>query len=153
MVEMSDVNHINILYAIALKLLSQATKLRVPISDSTKDSLINWFAQTKSRTYTEQLKQEMSAGVDFLSFFTGKLQKEGSFREEIKETFERRVTDLARQIDLIAAAIQSATRKPVLVIIDDLDKTGAGERRRKNQRRHFARSGEGIAESICPHPG
>ncbi len=34
MVEMSDVNHINILYAIALKLLSQATKLQVPIPES-----------------------------------------------------------------------------------------------------------------------
>ncbi|MEM0980879.1 MAG: ATP-binding protein [Cyanobacteria bacterium P01_H01_bin.58] len=122
MVEMSDVNHINILYSIALKLLSRATELRVPISESTKNALINWFTQTKSRTYTDQLKQEMSAGVDFFNIFRGKLQKEDSFREEIKETYERRVSDLSRQIDLIAAAIQSATHKKVLVIIDDLDK-------------------------------
>ena len=32
------------------------------------------------------------------------------------------LSDLTKQIDLIAAAIQAATRKPVLVIIDDLDK-------------------------------
>ncbi|MDJ0703899.1 MAG: AAA family ATPase [Leptolyngbyaceae cyanobacterium MO_188.B28] len=122
MVEMSDVNHINILYSIALKLLSQATKLRVPIPERTKTTLINWFSQTKSRTYTDQLKQEMSAGVDFFNFFQGKLQKEGSFREEIKETYERRVSELSQHIDLIAAAIQTATQKKVLVIIDDLDK-------------------------------
>ena len=121
-VEMSDVNHINILYSIALKLLSQATKLRIPIPESTKTTLINWFTQTKSRTYTDQLKQELSAGVDFFNFFKGKLQKEGSFREEIKETYERRVSELSQHIDLIAAAIQSATQKKVLVIIDDLDK-------------------------------
>lgn len=122
MVEMSDVNHINILYAIALKLLSQATKLQIPISEGTKETLINWFTQTKSRTYTDQLKQELSVGVDFSSFFTGKLQKEGTFREEIKQTYQNRVSDLSRQIDLISAAIQAATKKKVLVIIDDLDK-------------------------------
>jgi len=122
MVEMSDVNHINILYSIALKLLSQATKLKIPIPESTKTTLINWFSQTKTRTYSDQLKQEMSVGVDLFEFFKGKLQREGAFREEIKETYERRVTDLSRQIDLIAAAIQSATKKPVLVMIDDLDK-------------------------------
>ena len=122
MVEMSDVNHINILYSIALKLLSQATKLRVSIPESTKTALINWFTQTKSRTYTDQLKQELSAGVDFFDVFKGKLQKEGSFREEIKETYERRISELSQHIDLIAAAIQSTTQKKVLVIIDDLDK-------------------------------
>ncbi|MGF1514082.1 MAG: P-loop NTPase fold protein [Elainellaceae cyanobacterium] len=122
MVEMSDVNHINILYSIALKLLSQATKLQIPIPESTKTALINWFSQTKTRTYSDQLKQEMSVGVDLFDFFKGKLQKEGAFREEIKQTYERRVSDLSRQIDLIAAAIQSTIGKPVLVIIDDLDK-------------------------------
>ncbi|MEO0489713.1 MAG: P-loop NTPase fold protein [Cyanobacteria bacterium J06659_2] len=122
MVEMSDVNHINILYSIALKLLSQATKLRVPIPETTKTALINWFSQTKSQTYTQQLKQELAAGVNVFDFFTGKLQKEGSFREEIKETYERRVSELSQHIDLIAAAIQTATQKKALVIIDDLDK-------------------------------
>ena len=122
MVEMSDVNHINILYAIALKLLSQATKQRIPIPDGTKTALQNWFTQTKSRTYSDQLTQAMAAGVNFFDFFTGKLQQEGVFREEIKETYERSVSDLSRQIDLIAAAIFDATGRKVLVIIDDLDK-------------------------------
>lgn len=102
MVEMSDVNHINILYSIALKLLSQATKLQVPISESSKAALLNWFSQTKSRTYSEELKQELSVGVNVFDFFTGKLQKEGAFREEIKETYERRVSELSQQIDRIA---------------------------------------------------
>ncbi len=121
-VEPSDVNHITILYSIALKLLEQATKNSVPLPESTKTTLMNWFGQTKSRIYVDQLKQEMSAGVNVFDFFTGKLQKEGSFREEIKQTYERRVSDLSAQIDLIAAAIQTATKKEVLVIIDDLDK-------------------------------
>ncbi len=122
MVEMSDVNHINILYAIALQLLSQATRQKVPIPEQTKITLQNWFIETKSRTYTDQLKQEFSLGVDIFKWLTGKLQKEDTFREELKITYERRVTDLSDMIDRIAAAIQAATKKEVLVIIDDLDK-------------------------------
>ncbi|NET48781.1 MAG: ATP-binding protein, partial [Merismopedia sp. SIO2A8] len=121
-VELSDVNYVNILYAIALQLLSQATKQRVPIPEKTKMTLTKWFTQTKSRTYTEQLGQEFSAGADLYGFITGKLQTEHAFREEIRETYQRRISDLSKQIDLIAAAIQTTTQKEVLVMIDDLDK-------------------------------
>ena len=58
------------------------------------------------------------------SFFTGKLKTEKAFREDIKETYENSISDLAQQIDLIAGAIQVATRQQVLVVIDDLDKLG-----------------------------
>lgn len=122
LVEMSDVNHVNILYSIALMLLHRATKLQVPIQETTKQNLLNWFTETKNKTYTDQLKSELATGVDFFKLFTGKLQKEDTFREEIKITYERRVSDLSKKIDEIAAAIQAATQREVLVVIDDLDK-------------------------------
>ncbi|MFQ4137875.1 P-loop NTPase fold protein [Nodosilinea sp. PGN35] len=126
MVEMSDVNHINILYAIALRLLRRAIRNEAPIPAHVQEDLKNWFTQTKTKTYTDQLKQEMGVGGNFFEVFTAKLQKEDSFREEIKETYERRVSDLTQHIDQIAAAIQVATGKEVLVIIDDLDKLDLG---------------------------
>ena len=122
MVEMSDINHINILYAIAIQLLSQSSKLRVPLPERTKKTLTQWFTETRSKVYVDQLQQQWSLGADLYGFITGKLQKEQAFREEVKETYQKRVSDLSRQIDLIAAAIQGATQKEVLVIIDDLDK-------------------------------
>ena len=122
MVELSDVNHINILYSIALQLLEQACDKEVPIAEETETKLLTWFTQVKSRVYVEQLKQEMSVGANIFDFFKAKLQREGAFREEIKETFENKVSDLSQQIDLIAGEIQAATKKSVLVIIDDLDK-------------------------------
>jgi nucleoside-triphosphatase THEP1 len=122
MVEMSDVNHINILYAIAIQLLKQAIEAEIEIDESLKAKLTNWFTQTKTRIYSDQLKQEMSIGASFFDWVTGKLQKEQAFREEIKETYENQVSELSEQIDLIAATIQAQAKKPVLVIIDDLDK-------------------------------
>lgn len=121
-IEPSDVNHIQILYSIALKLLEKASAEQVAIPKETEDKLLNWFSQTKSSVYTDQIKQELSAGVNVFDFFAGKLQKESSFREIINQTYERRVSDLSQQIDIIASTIQAATGKPVLVIIDDLDK-------------------------------
>ena len=122
MVEMSDVNHINILYSIALQLMRQAIESGVEIPQSVQSSLTNWFTQTKTRTYTDQLKQEMSAGFNLFEWLAGKLQKEKAFREEIRETYEKQVSVLSEHIDAIARAIQAAAKQPVLVIIDDLDK-------------------------------
>jgi energy-coupling factor transporter ATP-binding protein EcfA2 len=123
MVEMSDVNHINILYSIALRLMEKAMEHEeVSIPESIQKKLMNWFTETRSRVYTQQLQEQMSVGANLFNFFTGKLQTEKAFRDEIKESYQNNVSDLARQIDLVAAAIQGATKKPVLVIIDDLDK-------------------------------
>ncbi len=53
---------------------------------------------------------------------TLKLQKEEAFREEIERVYEKRVEDLVGKADRLAATIEATTKKPVLVVIDDLDK-------------------------------
>ena len=122
MVEMSDVNHVNILYSVALRLMQKANESNVAIKKETQETLLGWFTQIKSKTYSSQIQEQVSAGLNLFDFFTAKLQTEKAFREEIKETFQNSVSDLASQIDRIAAAVQIATQKEVLVIIDDLDK-------------------------------
>lgn len=122
-VELSDVNHINILYAIALRLMEQAVKHKdVSIPESTQKALMGWFTQTRSKVYSQQIQEQLSVGANLFNFLTGKLQTEKAFREEIKEIYKNNVSDLAAKIDEIAATICNATQKPVLVIIDDLDK-------------------------------
>ncbi|MCY7391557.1 MAG: ATP-binding protein, partial [Leptolyngbyaceae cyanobacterium CAN_BIN12] len=49
-----------------------------------------------------------------------------SFRDELETTFAKKISDLVGKSDRLAAAIQIATKKPVLVIIDDLDKLDLG---------------------------
>ncbi|MEL6554013.1 MAG: P-loop NTPase fold protein [Cyanobacteria bacterium J06621_11] len=122
MVEMSDVNHVNILYSVALRLMEAADNAKVPIPQETQDALLGWFTTTKSTIYNKQIQEQLSLGANLFDFFRGKLQTEKAFREEIKETYQNSVSDLASQIDRIAAAVQIATKKDVLVIIDDLDK-------------------------------
>ena len=122
MVEMSDVNHVNILYAVAVRLMEKAIEEKVAIPEEIKETLTGWFTKTKSKTYNKQIQEQLSIGANLFDFFSGKLQTEKAFREEIKETYQNSVSDLASQIDRIAAAIQVAAEQEVLVVIDDLDK-------------------------------
>lgn len=68
-------------------------------------------------------KSEIGFGIDqLLEIATLKLQQEQAFREEIERVYEKRVEDLVGKADRLAATIESTTKKPVLVVIDDLDK-------------------------------
>ena len=124
-IEMSDINHINILFAIAVNLMDEAEKNQVKINESTKKELDKWFAQT-TRTETEKISSQASAGFNLFQIIRGKLQADASIREEIKEEFKNKVSDLIAKLNEIAAAIQVATKKEVIAIIDDLDKIDLG---------------------------
>lgn len=126
MIEMSDVNHVNILYAIALNLLSQVKKVGVQIPQATEQSLLDWFTTTQTETVTKDLKSEVGVGGDWFKIITAKLKNEATFREEIKKTYSRKVSELVKKTDEIAGIIQAYTKKEVLVVIDDLDKLDLG---------------------------
>lgn len=61
-IERSDVNHINILFAIALNLMSEAEARRVEIPKSTKDPLYKWFATRTSTEETNLQEEALSDG-------------------------------------------------------------------------------------------
>ncbi len=124
-IEMSDVNHINILFAIAVNLMWEAEARRVEISQSTKDALYKWFG-TRTRTESTNVQGEASTGFDFLKLITTKLKIDSTIRYELKQEFERKISDLVARINEIAALIQVAVNQDVLVIIDDLDKLDLG---------------------------
>ncbi|WP_414527298.1 ATP-binding protein [Nodularia chucula] len=113
-IEMSDVNHINILFAIGLNLMLEAEARQVNIPQSTKDALETWFT-TRTRT-------EATSDNSILKILSTKLKVDSTIRYEIKQEFERKISELVAQLNIIAASIQAVYKKDVLVIIDDLDK-------------------------------
>ncbi|MCP2731494.1 P-loop NTPase fold protein [Limnofasciculus baicalensis] len=123
LIEMSDVSHVNILYAIGLKLLSNATKVKISVPEDIKQSLLDWTNTTRKETTGDTTKSQVGVGAaDIFKLITLKLQQERTFRNELERTYEKKISELVRNIDRLAAAIQTSTKKPVLVIIDDLDK-------------------------------
>lgn len=122
LIEMTAVTHTNILYAISLLMLSHAQKLGVNVAGDIQQTVLGWNTTTRKQTQGEETVGELGFEIEFLDVFTAKLQREHSFRDELEKTFEKKISDLVGKIDRLAAAIQIKTKKPVIVIIDDLDK-------------------------------
>ena len=121
LIEMSDINHVNLLFAIALQIMDEADQQGINIKDSIKKSLEQWFAK-RTRTEIENQKAEVSAGFDLWGFIKAKLQSDATVRDEIKQEFEPKISELIKQINTIAALIEEATQQEILILIDDIDK-------------------------------
>jgi hypothetical protein len=116
--DLVDLDHINILFAIGISLLEFAKTQNIPIAPAIINSFYRWFNNVI------QLEKDTSGGelaLD-LKFLKLKLQRESETREEVRKKFERTTNELIIKLDEIAAAIMEAAQKPVLVVIDDLDK-------------------------------
>ncbi len=122
LIEMSAVTHVNILYAIALLLMSHGKKIGATSSEDIENTILGWNNTTHKQIASQSVKGELSVKGDFLQVVTAKLQQEKSFRDELEITFAKKISDLVGKIDRLATAIQIKTKKQVLVIIDDLDK-------------------------------
>jgi hypothetical protein len=72
-IEMSAVNHVNILFAIALNLMYEAEARNVEIPPNTKRQIYDWF---KTRTRTTEVELGSGIGFDFnlLSFLKAQLK-------------------------------------------------------------------------------
>ncbi|MCU0526628.1 MAG: AAA family ATPase [Elainella sp. Prado103] len=124
--ESSDVTHTNILYSIAINLVAEAAQHEVSLSKSLTEPLFKWAAK-RTRTETETpLSAEVTAGFDF-KLIKGILKTEATVRDEIKQEFEPKLSDLVNRLNLLVAQIQAETKKEVVVIIDDLDKLDLGD--------------------------
>ena len=124
LIEMSDVNHINILFAIAVNLMEEAEKQSIKIKNSTKETFYQWFAE-HTQTNIDEYRAELETGFNFNGLFAwikGILKTNSTIRDEIKIKFERRISELVNNINQIATVISADCDKPILVIIDDIDK-------------------------------
>lgn len=121
LIEMSDVNHINILFSIAVQLMAKAEQQKIDIKTSIKEKFYEWFA-IRTQTKQEEWKAQVSSGFNFWEIIKGKLQADALTRMEIKRELEKNFSDLTGRINEIASAIETAVSKDILVIIDDLDK-------------------------------
>ncbi len=137
LIEMSDVNHVNILFAMAVKLMEEAENPKDPqdkikISPKTQKAFYLWFSQhTKTETNSRESTLELEAGIDsgasawivkFFAKLKATLKANSVIRDEIKSEFTRKISDLVDRVNDIAAAIEAASEKEILVVIDDLDK-------------------------------
>lgn len=120
-IENSDINYINILFCIGLKLLESAESNNLDLSPSIKEDLVSWFAK-KTKTQLEEVKAETGVGVNLLEWLFLKLKTDVTFRTAIKNEYTPKISELVTKLNEIAAIIETISNKRILVIIDDIDK-------------------------------
>ena len=132
-IERSAVDHVNILFSMALELIETAEKHSIQLPKGTKREFYQWLGK-HTQTETEDILNEIELGtkttgklgipllLEFIANVKSKLRVSSVIRQEISTEFARRTSDLVAQIDQLQSHIENATGKKVLVIIDDLDK-------------------------------
>ena len=121
LIEATAINHINILFAIAVQIMDKAEEQKIEIDANKKQRFFNWF-QERTEIEESKIGAELEAGFDFWSFLKSKLKAEASIREVIETKFKRDFRDLIDTLNLIATEVSLACKKDIVVIIDDLDK-------------------------------
>jgi hypothetical protein len=121
LIETYSINHISILFAMAVQLMEKAEAEKISIQPSKIAAFHNWF---KKRTRTEEISVsgEGEVGFSLLGLIKSKLKTDAKMREELKTEFAQNLRDLIDTINNIATEIRLACGKPILTIIDDLDK-------------------------------
>jgi hypothetical protein len=122
LIQMNEISHINILFAIALKMMEKAERDHVQIADDKKQAFFDWFKE-RTKTETVGIKGEMSLGINLFDVIKSKLSTEQGTKLEIKERFTQNFRDLIDTLNAIATEIKLATKLEILVVVDDLDKS------------------------------
>jgi hypothetical protein len=109
--------------------------------------LETWKDRTVERLTSKGATFETGAGFDLSKFFLATLLKvktEHETRELVREEIGPRVSQLINNINLITAGIQAQEKKPVLVLVDDLDKLNLD-----NARRLFYENLTTLMQPVC----
>jgi energy-coupling factor transporter ATP-binding protein EcfA2 len=134
-IERSAVDHVNILFSMALQLIEESEKRSIRLHSGTKRELYQWlgkYTQTESQDVVKEIDLNAETNVrggiplllEFIAKVKSKLKISSVIRQEISVEFARRTSDLVAQIDRLQSYIENATGQKILVIIDDLDKLG-----------------------------
>jgi nucleoside-triphosphatase THEP1 len=133
MIEQSAVDHVNILFSVAVQLLDVAEQRSVKLPPGTKKELYRWLgehAQTESKSVVDEIEAGVGTTVEggipvFFKFFAAiknTLKINSLVRNDITVKFARKISELVAKINEIQAYVENAVNKKILVIIDDLDK-------------------------------
>ncbi len=132
-IERSAVDHVNILFSMAVQMLEQAEVRGVKLKPGIRKELYRWLAKhTKTELGSVESEIEtsgeasLSGGIPgilkLLAAIKSKLKINSIVGDEITQEFARKISDLIAKIDEIQTYIENATGRKVLIMIDDLDK-------------------------------
>jgi len=134
--EEADINNLDfkdVLLGIGGRLYREYRKAGGKLPEELLQELNSWRGQIETEVKTVfagRTEKEIDIGLE--AFFANvglKLKLEPTTRSELRQVFERNLSDLVDVINKIATAIHAQEKRPPLVLIDDLDKPNLGQSR------------------------
>lgn len=127
-----DINHTELIYAMNVRLLQEATKEEVvPRGVATKvweDLLEHTYQRLRSAVFGEkpaggEARREVTVKLAVLAAeLETKIGTEDSARRQVRERYEGNIGELLRQMDDVTRKMEQLTRKRVLLLVDGLEK-------------------------------
>jgi len=134
--EEADINNFDfkdVLLAIGGRLYREYRKAGGKLPEALLNELNTWRRQVEAEVKTVfagRAEKEIDIGLEAFFAHVGlKLKLEPTTRSELRQVFERNLSDLVDVINKIATAIHAQEKRPPLVLIDDLDKPNLGQSR------------------------
>lgn len=121
-----DLNYVDVLLTMALKLFQKAHQHKVKINELLLQDVYNWFTNEITKEMVIEIPEvaSLSANLNLLALkIEGKFGSEISTRTIMRERVEPRLSELIEKINLAISEIERKTKKSVLIIIEDIDKT------------------------------
>jgi hypothetical protein len=126
----ADINNLDfkdVLFAIGARLYRDYSKAGKKLPEQLIKELNTWRGQVETEVKTNLTGRvsevEIEAGLE--AFFANaglKMKLEPATRNELRQVFERNLSELVDVINKVATAIYAHEKRPPLVLIDDLDK-------------------------------
>ena len=136
-IERAAVDHVNILFSMALQLLEEAEQQGIKLQPGIEKDLYRWLGKhTETESQAVEAMVEVNAELktkggipivmEFLATIKSKLKINSETRKQISIEFASKTSELVAKINQLQSYIEIATKQQVLVIIDDLDKLDLG---------------------------
>ncbi len=122
--DMADLDYKDVLLSLGSALYEEAKKQKVGLPKELLEDLIGWYSTTLKEiegAISADAELEEKADFWFLKL-VARQRSEVATRKVIRTELESRLSDLIEKIDRIAEAIAKETGRPVLAIVDGLDK-------------------------------
>ncbi|MDI6792725.1 MAG: hypothetical protein QME81_07660 [bacterium] len=124
--DLFDIKHIDVILAMALKLLQKAYNEGIKIKEDILQDVFDWLTKEIIKEMVIEIPQDvtLSANLNLLALkIEGKLGSETLSRTVMREKIAPRLSELMEKINTTIREIEEITGKKVLIITEDMDKT------------------------------
>ncbi len=121
-----DLTYTDVILSLGLELFGEARARGIPVKESVARSFEDFTKKITIEVETGEKKEkegQAGCGLGDIATLTGKYKTEDSTRTTIRKTLEHCLQELFENIDFLSQEIKTHTKKPVLAVVEDLDKT------------------------------